>query len=384
MDYLFEKRMRLLTDNGSFGGKLVSDSNIIEDKLFENDRNFHRGILYDWNMDPLDTVDFKLEKIKTYTTGGTEVEYVIRFRPNYNPEEKFKYLHRKQDGRERFGFYIDVTDNSKNIIEKWLITGKDDRVAFDRYSVLRCNWCFEWVLDNKYYNCVGCVRDINRSASDNNDSLGGTSVDGDMAILMPSNDKVVAISLGTRFMITDSPFRPQVFEVVKVVDFSPLGITTLYLKQCLYNAHTDFCGDINLQDDYKFCFDLPIEDLPEAYGGQYHMLCDCVVDKGNQDIPNGCNSVELKCEERYLYVNGASVEVEAVSKNPRVKYTWRIYVDGVEYQIKDLSDYFDITCNDNLFTIKAISKVMAKYVVRIAIYNTNQRCIDSVDLEVCI
>lgn len=384
---LFNKRMQVLMQSGSLGAKLVEDSNIIENKTFSNDQNFRTGMLYDWDMNELEKVDFKFEKIKTYTSEGYEVEYMIHFRPNYNPEFKYKNLYYKNDGKERLGFYIDVLDRSKNIIEKWLIVGKDDRVAFDRYNAFKCNWCFEWVSNNKYYKSIGCIRDkLNLSAKIINDSLGGTSIDGDMSIVLPSNKVVNSIQLGTRFMISDNLLKPQVFEVIKIKDTSPLGITKAYLKQCLYNSHTDVCGIINDMKNYDFYFDLPIEDLPEEYGGKYHMICDCLKSKGlPQEKPDSDIEWELESEDKYIYIGGQPVVIKAVSPNDAQSICeWHVFVDNVEYQPNELSEYFTIAIEDNSFTIKAINKVMAKYIVKIAIYDELKTYYDYVEMEVKI
>lgn len=387
MDDLFNKRMSIIMKGGSLGAKLVEDSNIIENKTFSNDVNFRKGMLYDWNMNELEEVDFKFEKVKTYTSEGKEVEYMIHFKPNFNPEFKYKDLYYKNDGKERFGFYIDVLDVSKNKKEKWLIVGKDDRVAFDRYNAFKCNWYFEWISDGKYYNCLGCVRDkSDLSAKLINDSLGGTSIDGDLSMILPSNQIVNTISYGTRFMICDNLENPQVYEVIKLKDTSPLGTTKAYLKQCMYNSHTDVCGVINTFDNYEFCFDLPIDDLPSEFGGQYHMICNCIKSKG---LPQESAPVDvdwkLKSEDKYIYVHGQPVIIEAIpSEYVMVPCEWHIFIDGIEYQIVELNDYFDISIDDNFMKIKAINKIMAKYIVKVAIYDELETYYDYIEMEVRI
>lgn len=387
MDDLFNKRMSLAMKGGSLGAKLVDDSNIIENKTFSNDVNFRKGMLYDWNMNELEEVDFKFEKVKTYTAEGKYVEYMIHFKPNFNPEHKYKNLYHKDDGKERLGFYIDVLDTSKNKFEKWLIVGKDDRVAFDRYNAFKCNWYFEWISNNQYYKCLGCVRDKSDvSAKLINNSLGGTSIDGDLSIIVPSGIITGTIELGTKFMITDNLDNPQVYEVIKLNDTSPLGTTKAYLKQCLYNSHTDVCGIINELENYEFCFDLPIDDLPYEFGGKYHMICNCIKSKGLPQLtPPEDVDWKLISNDKYIYINGQPVVVEAISSQEYIDdCEWHIFIDGIEYQIVELNDYFDITIDNNTLTIKAINKVMAKYIVKIAIYDDFKYYYDYVEMEVRI
>ena len=385
MSELFNKRMNMLLQSGSLGGKLLEDSDILDDRNFSNDSNFKVGMLYDWDMNELEEVEFKFEKIKTWTADGSAVEYMIRFRPNYNPEYKFKDSYYRNDGKERFGFYIDILDVPKNKKEKWLIMGKDDRVAFDRYNAYKCDWCFEWVNNNIYYNCIGCIRDAKDGSMNNptNDGLNGTLVNDEISIIMPSNKNVANIILGTRFMIGDSIYRPQVYEVVKVQDTTPIGTTQLFLKQRLYNSHTDFCGIVNEMNNYKFCFDLPISDLPSEYGGKYHMICNCIKSK-DFIIENSSDvSWKLYCEAKYIYINGQSVIVKAIpSKETTNPCAWHIFVDDKEYGVNSLADYFDIKYDDTTLSIKAINKIMEKYIVKIAVCDEFNNYYDSVEMEV--
>lgn len=385
MSDLFNKRMNVLLKDGSLGGKLLSDSDVLDDRNFSNDVNYKKGMLYDWNMNELEEVEFKFEKTKTWSAGNTAVEYMIRFRPNYNPEYKFKDLYYKNDGRERFGFYIDVLDVPKNKCDKWLIVGKDDRVAFDRYNAFKCDWCFEWVDDKIYHNCLGCIRDAKDGSMNNptNDGLGGTIVNDEISIIVPTNENVAKIKLGTRFMIGDSIYRPQVYEAVKILDTAPLGTTAIYMKQRLYNEHTDAYGIINDMNNVDFCFNLPIDDLPEDFGGKYHMICDCVNSKSFIEEAPETISWKLFCDAKYLYVNGQTVTIKAIpSKETTTPCAWHVFIDDEEYGIKTLTEYFDIQYDDTTLSIKAINKVMEKYIVKVAIWDEHNNYYDSVEMEV--
>lgn len=386
MSDIFSKRMNLVMQHGSLGAKLVDDSNIIEDKMFSTDANFRTGMLYDWDMNEIEEVDFKFEKIKTYTADGIEVEYMVHFRPNFNPEYKYKELYYKKDGKERLGFYIDVLDRAKNVKEKWMIVSKDDRVAFDRYNAYKCNWCFEWVYKERYYNCIGCVIDTTTFKNSLENNLGGSSIDGELIMIVPSNLRTLTAMVGTKFMITDNNVNPQCYEVIKIKDTSPLGVTRAYLKQRLFNPHTDVCGNINELSGYKLCFELPLDDLPEEYGGKHHMICNCLKSKGLPEInPPTDVQWKLNCDNRYIYVNGQIVLVEAIPSNDVTdNCDWHIFIDDIEYSVDDLKGYFDIEINDRTMKIKAISKNMINYVVKIAIYDNEQSYYDSVEMEVVL
>lgn len=384
---LFKKRMEQATMNGSLGNKMVEDTNIIEDLTFMNDQNYRRGKIYDWDMNELEEVDFKFEKIKKYSAEGLSVEYYIRFRPNYNPEKKFKDRYYRNDGKERVGFYVDVYDQSKDIYEKWIIVGKDDRVAFDRYNVLKCDWCFEWVNDGKYYNALGCVRSAQDGSVNNlnSDDLGGSSVNDELSIFLPSSYNVSTITLGTRFIISDNLNNPWVYKTIRVKDTTPIGTTKVYFKQALFNPHTDYVGLIT-QDSKDFIFDVPIDDLPDGFGGKYHMICNCLKGKG---LPSAIITDEYTEDWKLnyegnncLYVNGQPTYIKAYSDNPIGNCNWNIYIDNELYYFEQLDEYFDIYIEDNVMSIKVINKLMVGYVVTIAVHDSSKIYYDSIDFEV--
>lgn len=401
MSDLYAKRMELLYGAGksTVGSRLKQNSSIIENITFTNNVNYNRGMLYDWDMNELEEVDFKLEKHRTNVAEEREIEYFIRFRPGYNPEYKFKDKFFRQDGKERLGFYLDIPDDDKNTVTKWILAGKDDKEIFDRYNAFKCNWCFEWVdKDDKYHSCVGVLRDYNDSSAKgvNNSLMESSQIEGATSFLMPTNKSTSTINPGTRFMVSDGFERPQTYEIIKIRDTSPAGTTKVYTRQCLYNQHTDVYGNINNMSNYTFRFETPIEDLPEGFGGSYHMICNAVksidltaivetVEDTTDTEDIDMSTWKLSEASKYLYINGQPETIVATPTDA-VDETceWHILVDGTEYTTRELSAYFEINIQKNSLTIKAINKVMANYILTIAIHDTLQTYYDSVEMEVRI
>lgn len=396
MSDLYAKRMALLYQGGTVGSRLKTNSTIIEDVTFSNNMNYKRGMLYDWDMNALEEVDFKLEKHRTNVAEEREIEYFIRFRPGYNPEYKFKDRFFKQDGKERLGFYIDVPDYDKNTVTKWILAGKDDKEIFDRYNVFKCNWCFEWVdSNNKYHSCIGVLRDYNDSSAKgvNNSLMESSQVEGSNSFLMPTNKNTSTINPGTRFMVSDGFERPQTYEVVKIRDTSPAGTTKIYTRQCLYDSHSDVYGDVNNMSDYVFVFDTPIADLPEGFGGNYHMICDCV--REIDVVPTVSEEVKIETEletgwklsvpNKYLYINGQPETITATPYGAMSETCeWHIFLDDIEYSVRELTSHFEINIQNNALVIRAIDKVLANYTLKIAVYDELKTYYDSVKMEVSI
>ena len=396
MSDLYSKRMSLLYKGGNstVGSRLKENSSIIENVTFTNNVNYKRGMLYDWDMNELEEVEFKLEKHRTNVAEEREIEYFIRFRPGYNPEFKFKDKFFRQDGKERLGFYIDVPDYDKGTITKWILAGKDDKEIFDRYNAFKCNWCFEWVdKDGKYYSCIGVLRDYNDSSAKgvNNSFMESSQIEGATSFLMPTNTATSTIRPGTRFMVSDGFDRPQTYEIIKIRDTSPAGTTKVYTRQCLYNSHTDVYGDINNMPNHTFRFEVPIADLPDGFGGNYHMICNAIKSTNLSVIENmdeepeefDVPSWKLSETNKYLYINGQPETIVATplyssSKNCE----WHILLDGVEYNARELTEYFEIIIQGNQLTIKAINKIMANYILTIAVYDILRTYYDSVEMEV--
>lgn len=366
MDELFKKRMGLLSETNTVSETLVNRTNQIDDKLFTHDQDYRVGTLYDWSMEVLEeNVDFKFQKIRTHTAEGVEVEYGIQFRSNYNPESLYKDSFYRKDGKERVGFYLDVYDYSKKKYDKWLIVGKDDRVAFDRYNAFKCNWCAEWVRDGKYYNCLSCVRDASDAKfnTSGNDKLGGNSVDGNVSLVLPSNEATSKIKLGDRFMISDNLFSPQCFKVMKIKDTSPLGIVRIYMEQDVFNEHTDFGGIVNTSKS-EFLFPIPIDDLPDGFGNEYHRICDCVEQKIEEDLVP--DYLTIQCDEKFIYYKGQPIRVNVFGADDK-EITWHYYLDNVEYPKEELIDYLDIHEEKDCVLIKCISSDIVKYVLQISV-----------------
>lgn len=378
---LFKRRMELLTPDGRPGEAFVDRTNIVENKLFTHDQNFQHGMLYDWDMQPIEEVDFKFEKVRTHTADGVEVEYHIHFRPDFNPEYEYRDLYYKADEKERLGFYIDVYDRSKKIYDKWLIVGKDNRVAFDRYNAYKCNWCFEWIYEGEYHQCLGCVRSAaeNSFEGGTHDKLGGSTVKGELAMIVPTTMNTMTILLGQKFIISDNFLNPQTFQVTKIKDTMPLGIIRATLKQKVFNPHRDVCGDVNSMTGTRFTFDLPIADLDPRFGGRYHMLCDCILSQ--EDTLPTAGQTALYCPVDALYYTGTPVTVSLQGEHPDT-VLWRYEINGYVYAAVDLRPCFDIQEYEDHTVLQVIDRDMVKYTVTVQIYDENRVLLDEKPLEV--
>lgn len=367
---LFKKRMEM--QGSCLGEKQIKNSNNAELATFRNDINYRKGIIYDWDMTPIESVEFKFEKINNFSFEKPAVEYMVRFKPGFQPERDYRNLHFRQDGKERLGFYLDIYNYDKGDYEKWMIVGKDDQTLFDRYNVLKCNWFFEWIHKGRYRRCLGIVRDAADNAfnSTNTDAIGGTRISGSNSFILPYNADTAKIAVGSSFIFSDNIELPQVFKINQIKDNTVPGVIRYYAKEDLFNKHRDYVGEVNSKD-INFAFETPIPDLPQEYGGSIHMLCDAIyeaVDEGELDDYDEDTSLEISTTAHdAIYVNGSPARIQS---NVPVS-GWVIKVDGVEYTSEELEPYFEIEEAEESLSIKAINKVMVNYTVTVSAVDGN-------------
>lgn len=395
MSDLFNIRMNNMfnasSDDVSLANKTITNSNVITLATFNNDPNYKKGMLYDWNLKALEEVEFKFQKTKIYTIDKDQIEYMVQFKPGLNPEKKYAGNYYKRDTRERLGFYLDIFDENTKSMEKWLIVGKDDRTYFDRYNALKCNWVFEWLdSEKKYRSCLGCVRDRNNYNSGIWSDGFTTTVQNQTSFIVPSNIDTIKINYNLRFMICDNIEHPKTYEVTKIMDTFPLGISKFILIQTHYNPHTDFYGtneDLMSIDSY---FKEPLPDLPDRFGGKFHMICNYIKSKLPTPTPIPPDIVtnvtwSLSKPGDKIYIKGQPVTIAALPNVTTMDSPeWHFFVDGTEYTAPELVYYFDINITGDNVSIYAKNKVMAKYILKVAVYDSNKTYYDSVELEVCL
>jgi hypothetical protein len=369
----FEDMKKIYSSN-VIGEQIKEMSNMVMNETFSNTTTYRNGMIYDCNMNEIQNMEFKFIKTKTYTIEKDQVEYWVQFRPGVNPEINFDT---SKDQKHRFGYYIDILDDNTKLYEKWLIVGKDVS-EFDRYNVLKCNWLFEWLDENRVYRkCLGCVRDRNSYNSGVWSDGFTTSVENQTAFIVPTNDITMAIDYGKRFMITDNTIYPKTYEVTKMMDTFPLGVTKVVLKQCHYNEHIDLCGI-----DEEFFGD---EDI--------HMICN-YFESGIKPSPNkliSSISWTLSDVNEKLYVHGQPQVIKAIPNEYMETFEtceWHIFIDDEDYtnKLEELVDYLDLSLDPttNTLTIAAINKDLANYIISIKIYDSARTYYDFVEMEVCI
>lgn len=156
MTDLFKARMQ--ARGGSLAASTRKRSYAIDQKTFTHTTGWRVAKLYDSDMNMLEEkLDINFKYSQVYTINKDQVEYLVRFRPDFFPEKSYP----SKDGIERMGFYLEFQDEKSGAVEKWLVLGRNDKDMFVSYNILKCNWTFRWIVDGVIYSCLGVARDRN-------------------------------------------------------------------------------------------------------------------------------------------------------------------------------------------------------------------------------
>jgi len=350
--------VRMASKKQSLGQHMRYQSNLIMDKTFSRDAGYKVCNLYDCNMHLLEKdIEVKFQFAQKYTLNKDQVEYYIQFRPGYFPEKKY----RQADNVERFGFYIEIPDDESGENDFWLIVSRNDSISFKRYNILKCNWTIKYRVKDTIYSVLSVLRSRNNYNSGVWSDGFATTVENQIQFLAPTNDYTNLIDYDLRFMISDNPIHPIVYEVTKVEDCLPFGTKKITLKQTLYDPEMDNTPD-------KIC--------------DYNTLI----------IPEDVKtSLPTKLELKYngtsptLKLGGSARTITAFYQDdstfiPEVEWKF-IFLDST-YSTDSVSQLFNVDVDKNMIKISAPdNKLLANNILTIEAYDSSLLS-TSIQLEV--
>ena len=248
----FKNRMAYRGNNLS--EMLRMQSNMVIEQTWDRDPNYRQ--VYVVKVDsglPKVTAEHELIdtkfNIKTYSNiTSDEPSYWMQFR---HGEERY---HPEID----IGSYVYMQDEDGEW-KWWMIQHLDERPSFRQYQILECNYTFKWITDGKIYSCLGIqrVQQSYNSGSWDGDRL--TFVDNVSSAILPTNSDSLTIGYNKRFIVSDERrYPPIVYQVSKIEDTQPLGLTTFKFTQETFDPIHD-------NAELMICnyYDSPIE--PEVF-----------------------------------------------------------------------------------------------------------------------
>lgn len=239
-------RVRHKSTGGSMSQALRDQSDMITNSTFDRDPAYRRVKINGQEVD----AKYKVH-VYTSLSSGDSVDYYLQFRPGvyYEP-----------------GTYVDIP-NRDGVYERWMVVLQDDLPQFPLHYVLKCNWTLKWICNGKIYSCLG----IQRSQLSYNSGLwtdyNFTTPENQTKVWLPTTQDTKTINYGMRVLITNNELHPIAWEVSKVEDTLPIGLTKLTFTQSQFDPHRDN-PELMIADYYDTNLKLEekVEPPPKPYG----------------------------------------------------------------------------------------------------------------------
>lgn len=303
----------------SMSQAMLNQSDMIMNATFDRDPGFKR-VYVDGKL-----VDAKY-KVHAYTSlsAGNSIDYYLQFRPGvyYNP-----------------GTYVDIP-NRDGKYERWLIVLQDDLPQFPMHYVLKCDWTLKWVLDGKIYSCLG----VHRSQLSYNSGLwtdfNFTTPENQTKIWLPTTQDTKTINYGQRVLISNNELHPIAWQVSKVEDTLPFGVTKVTFTQVQFDEHRDN-AELMIADYYSSNIELEqkVEIPPKPFGDHSRITFN-----GTQQVLKVNGSYKTLTPKFYdRDTNELDIEPHWSIKFPsdEDKEKFDVFEDGKTLKIKCLN-YYDL------------------------------------------
>lgn len=173
---------------------------------------------------------------------------------------QFRHGAEKLNSDITVGSYVYIKDEDGEW-KWWLILGQDERPAFRQYHIAECNYRLGWVFDGKIYYHLGVLR--SGSSGDIDENSYTSTVDGTQSIWLPTTADSVVIGYNQRFLISDTKrLTPLAWEVSRIQDMQPFGITKLTMKQTTFDENHDN-AELMLANYYDTAMEPTAPDIEE-------------------------------------------------------------------------------------------------------------------------
>ena len=255
-------KSRMAHRGANMSEMLRMQSNMVIEQTWMNDPNARRVYVVKVTRglptitDKHELIDVKFNVDTYQKVGSDEPAYHLQFRHGAE----------KRNPDIGVGSYVYMADEDGEW-KWWLITALDERPQFRQYIILETNWTLKWVVDNQIHSCLAVQRYQNSYSSGLNSGSRITGVDDVTAIWAPTNVSTQSIGYNQRFLISDVGRVPALcYEVSKIADTSPVGLTKFSLSQTTFNEQTDNV-DMMIADYWKSGVE-PIEpDINQEFAG---------------------------------------------------------------------------------------------------------------------
>ena len=253
-------KSRMAHRGANMSEMLRMQSNMVIEQTWDRDPNFRRVYVVKISRglpevtDKHELVDVKFN-VDTYQKAGAD-------EPAYHLQ--FRHGAEKRNPDIGVGSYVYMTDEDGEW-KWWLVLGCDERPQFRQYHIAECNYKLGWILDGKIYYHLVVLR--SGSSGDVDENSYTSTVDGTLSAWMPTTSDSAMVGYNQRFLISDERRTiPLAWEVSKIEDTQPFGITKIKMKQTTYDETHDN-ADLMLANYYDAATE-PVEpDIEQELSG---------------------------------------------------------------------------------------------------------------------
>ena len=356
MSFDFYKRMMQL--QGSTNGEIYKkNSDEIMEQTWSRDIQSRTCYIYDYQHDDTPTQKDHIEHgeettktkidakfiISSYgSIDKDQVAYHLMFRPSQKLdfEEGDELYYYETDYKQKYGSshfigqFIDVPDDN-GVYYRWLIVDYEEANQFVKYSILPCDYRFEWVqiINGKKYirRMWGCTRNLSSYTSGIFVDRYFTSLDNVDKFILPLNKITETFGyndhLGDsqRIIISAKVPHPNTWQISKLENTKPIGLLKVTIKQVPFNDDTDYIeydenGNIvsMLADYYSADQSVPVETDPEPRPTTY---IGCTIKSSSPTIKVGGSYRTFTASYYDSEGNDVSEECAAYS------HEWRFFIE---------------------------------------------------------
>ena len=255
-------KSRMAHRGANMSEMLRMQSNMVIEQTWNNDPNARQVYVVKVNRglptvtDKHELIDVKFNVDTYQKVGSDEPAYHLQFRHGAE----------KRNPDIGIGSYVYMADEDGEW-KWWLITALDERPQFRQYIILETNWTLKWVTDNQIHTCLAVQRYQSSYSSGLQSGSRVTGVDDMTSVWVPTNASTQTIGYNQRFLISDVGRIPALcYEVSKIADTSPIGLTKFSLTQTTFNDQTDNV-DLMIADYWKSGIE-PVEpDIEQELSG---------------------------------------------------------------------------------------------------------------------
>lgn len=273
-------------------------------------------------------VDMKFMISSYQSINKDDVDFRIMFKPSQNSivpyyNEAFKRI----ESDEPVGLYVDIKDE-KGKWRKWLVIATADRYQgmFPQWSVLPCDYRYQWVNNRKKYQMWG----VSRSQNSYNSGLWRDyriqSIENQTKFILPYNDISRTVFYNQRIIVSPDLPIPICWLVSKVEGLAHPGTIVYTLIQDYYDPVKDYIERdknglvIGMWADYYSLEPSPEDELPNkpdnsnritaeiTYSGNYPQIkIGGSYKKFNVNFYNEKVPIELLSGNWYFTINNEDV-----------------------------------------------------------------------------